>query len=407
MKNSSLGIKILMAAVCLAVVAYFGIQIYRYVDDPLTTTPCYAYQVEDSLSANGYVVRNEQVLTDNTSGLLRLSRQEGEKVSKGGEIAVVYADQASLDRQTQIDSLSAQIGQLQYAQENSLGSEASLKLDTQITQSLLALRGDLSADRLDTAETETASLRSLVLKRDYTYSDTDDLQSRLTDLQAQLKALRAQSSSSAKRVTAPESGVYSAVVDGYESVLTPAFLDTLTPSSLAAVKPAGETSSLGKLILGDSWYYAAVMNAADAAQLSVGSRVSLRFAKGGDRDLAVTVISVSKEEEGRTAVAFRGRTYLSEVTQLREQSADVIESRYSGLRVPQSALRLDEKGQTGLYCVVGLEARFKPVKVLYNGDGFALVESTATTDRTRLRAGDQVIVTAKNVYDGMVVDDLR
>ena len=38
MKNSSLGTKILMAVICLTVLAYFGIQGYRYFANPLTTT---------------------------------------------------------------------------------------------------------------------------------------------------------------------------------------------------------------------------------------------------------------------------------------------------------------------------------------------------------------------------------
>ena len=46
MKNSSLGMKILMAAVTLGVLAYFGFQAVRYFDDPLTTTLAYTYQVE-------------------------------------------------------------------------------------------------------------------------------------------------------------------------------------------------------------------------------------------------------------------------------------------------------------------------------------------------------------------------
>ena len=58
---------------------------------------------------------------------------------------------------------------------------------------------------------------------------------------------------------------------------------------------------------------------------------------------------------------------------------------------------------TGVYCVVGMEARFKPVKVLYYGDGFVLVRADSDAEKTRLRSGDEVIVTAKDLYDGKVV----
>ena len=137
MKNNSLGMKLLMAAVTLAVLAYFGMQGYRYFADPLTTTLAYNYQVEDSIDLSGYVVRQEQVLADDSGGLLRLRREEGERVSNGGVVASVYADQASLDRQTEIGALETRIEQLQYAQDAAGSSEISMKLDTQIMQNVL------------------------------------------------------------------------------------------------------------------------------------------------------------------------------------------------------------------------------------------------------------------------------
>ena len=64
MKNNSFATKAIMTAVTLALLAYFGLQGYRYFADPLTTTLAYSYQVEESVSLSGYVVRREQVLPD-------------------------------------------------------------------------------------------------------------------------------------------------------------------------------------------------------------------------------------------------------------------------------------------------------------------------------------------------------
>ena len=105
MKNNSLISKLLMAAVTLGIFAYFGIQVYRYMDDPMLTTLAYTYQVEDSVEISGCMVRQEQVLTGDGGGLMQLRRGEGERVSSGGAVATVYADQASLDRQNEIEAL--------------------------------------------------------------------------------------------------------------------------------------------------------------------------------------------------------------------------------------------------------------------------------------------------------------
>lgn len=425
MKNNSLGTKILMTAVTLALLAYFGLQIGSYFSSPLMTTLAYSYQVEESVSLSGYVVRQEQLLTDDGGGLLRLQREEGERVSRGGAVASVYADQASLDRQAEISSLESRIEQLEYAQQVSDTSEASKKLDAQILRSILEHRRCLSADRLAKAESYGQELRALVLKRDYTYTGSEDLSAQLETLQSQLKELKAQTAKSVRTITAPVSGLYSAVVDGYESVLTPDMLSTLTPSSLSALRPEETSSGVGKLILGDTWYYAAAMSAADAKSIqdksdalsAQGKTLTLRFAKSVERDLPVTVAFLGAEENGRCVVVFQSRSYLSQLTLLRQQSAQVIWNSEEGIRVPKEALRIDtqtteladgttqESRVSGVYCVVGMEARFKPVEVLYNGSSFLLVRANAPSDREnlRLRPGDEVIITANDLYDGKVV----
>ena len=425
MKNNSLGMKILMAAVTLGLLAYFGLQGYLYFSDPLTTTLAYTYQVEESVSLSGYVVRQEQVLEDDGGGLLRLRREEGERVSRGGAVASVYADQSSLDRQAEISTLESRVEQLQYAQDAAGSSEVSMKLDAQILQNILEYRQCLTADRMAKAETYGSQLRALVLKRDYTYSENEDLSGQIEALQAQIKELKTQAAGSVRTVTAPVSGLYSAVVDSYETVLTPESLSDMTPSQLSAVRADSTVSSgVGKLILGDSWYYAASMSAADAEELQeasdalkkAGKSLTLRFAKSVERDLPVTVSRIGPEENGRCVVVFEGKTYLSRLTLLRQQSAQVVWDSTEGIRVPKEALRMEKvtvnsEGQrvteeaTGVYCVVGMEARFKPVEVVYNGSSFLLVRSAAPEDREnlRLRPGDEVIITANGLYDGKVV----
>ena len=418
MKNSSFATKCLLLAVTLGVLAYFGIQGLDYLSDPLTTTLAYNYQVEEGTDLSGYVVREERVLADDAGGLLRLQRSEGERVSAGGTVALVYADQTSLDRQQEIDELTGRIDQLQFAQEASVGSEVLLKLDAQIMRGLLAYRSELAAGRLDNAEEHETELRSLVLKRDYTNSDSEDLSGQIAELQGRLKELKAQAASSVRRVTAPVSGLYSAVVDGYETVLTPDALADMTPSQLNAVK-ADETvaSQTGKLILGDCWYYAVTMSAEQTEALrDAGGSMTLRFAKGVEQDQSVTLYAVGPEEQGRVVVTFRGEYNLAQLTLLRRQSAQLIRRTVAGIRVPNEALRaastkVDQEGNRttaeglGVYCVVGMEARFKPVEVVYSGDGFVLVRSTAASDQEslRLRPGDEIIISAKDLYDGKVV----
>ena len=47
--KQSFSTRMLMLALFLGVLAYFGVQAVRYIDDPLTTTLAYPYQVETGL----------------------------------------------------------------------------------------------------------------------------------------------------------------------------------------------------------------------------------------------------------------------------------------------------------------------------------------------------------------------
>lgn len=218
-------------------------------------------------------------------------------------------------------------------------------------------------------------------------------------------------------------------MDGYETVLTPDVLADMTPSALDALEPDPEVSSnVGRLVLGDSWYYTAVVTTEEAEDLqkdlqkrkenNQSTNLVLRFAKNVERDLTVTLDSVGPEENGRCVVTFKGKTYLAQLTLLRQQSAKLIFETEEGIRVPKEVIRaqkttVDETGEKvvteeiGIYCLVGMEARFKPVEIIYSGENFTLVVprlQDGAPETTRLRPGDEVILTANDLYDGKVVN---
>ena len=195
------------------------------------------------------------------------------------------------------------------------------------------------------------------------------------------------------------------MVDGYERVLTPAGLEELTPSLLSAVQADESVSSnVGKIISGTIWYYAAAIDAEDAARFTPGSSVKLRFAKNAQRDYTMTVTHLSAEEDGQRVLVLSCDKYLAELTLLRQPTAEVIHKSHTGLRVPTKALRMNEDGVLGVYCRIGMVARFKPVEQVFAGEDFYLVKAAGGASRElTLREGDEVIVTANSLYDGKVV----
>lgn len=402
MRKTSPLMKILPIAVLAAVLFYFAVQLYNYLSDPVSTTLVTEGQAEDTIALNGWLLRDEEVLPAQSDTLSR-ERQEGDRVGVGQVLATVYADDGALQTVSQIETLELQLQQLQFALTSYLDPDAALKLDTSITGDILTLRQTLTGGDYTAADSDIAQLKAAVLKRDHPYTSQEEIETEIKAVEGQISSLKA-SLSGAATVTAKAAGTYSAVCDGYETVLTTAFLEDVTPGKLARLQPAGTESSMGKLIYGDTWYYVVSLPEEQAAQLKALGTVTLRFAKGFDQNLRMQVANVSAAENGQAAVTLSCRKYLAQTTLLRHQAADVILRTYEGLRVPSNALRVSEEGVTGVYCLDGVTAAFRPVTVLYQGQGYALVRpADGAADTRTLRAGDEVIASAGALHDGKVI----
>ena len=409
MKSTSLSTKFITALLLLAVIAYFGVQGYRYVTDPETTAIVYRYRSEQAIAVRGYVVREEQVV-DCAETLLELTHAEGERIGAGDTIATVYRSAEALRATQELEALRAQKEQLEYARNAANDTETALKLDSEIRDQILSVRAAYEAGSFSALDALSDRLKTTVLKREYAYNGSEELGARLEELNAQIREASA-ASGGTTRVTASVSGTYSAVADGYEGVLTPESLADMTPSGLAAVSPQSVSSTVGKIVSGSKWYFAASVSEADAAKLRTGQRLTLRMASGVDFDLPVTLTRVSEAENGNCLVVTESDKYLAYVTLLREQNAEIVIDEYEGLRIPKNALRVNGDGVSGVYCLIGRTAYFKPVNIIYQGGEYCLVEPgriEAATESQKslltLRTNDEVIISAGELYNGKVVD---
>ncbi len=410
MKTKSLSTKLIFVFLSLAVAAYFGVQVFHYFLDPQTTTLVYAYSSEDAIAVTGWVVRDEQVI-ECSETLLEIERTEGERVPANGALATVYRSESALTGHRELCALRTKLEQLQFAREAAKDAETALKLDGDIRTDLIALRAALASESWSSAESAGEELKTAVLKREYAYDGAEDISARISELKQEEAALSSSLEGGTQTIRAPFAGTYSAVADGYESVLTSAVLEKMTVGQYDAIAPESVGTTVGKVIAGNQWRFVTVMREADAARLERGQAVSLRCATGVDFDLDMTVERIGQAENSRSVVVLRADSHLAYVTLLRAQNAELILTRYEGLRIPKNALRVDESGQSGVYCRVGLRAYFKPVDVLWQGEDYCLVRpvtidstSESAIELYTLRVNDEVIISANDLYDGKVIE---
>lgn len=396
--------KILSLAVLVAVVTLLGIEGYRYFHRSVSVSVAYTGQVTDSLSVTGWVVRQETPLPD-TSGTLLRQVQEGEKVHAGQTVAMAYASKSALEVVSRLEDAELKLQQLQFARSSFLDSDAALKVDSDISDSILRLHIATADGDYATATQEMSAMKTAVLKRSYSYESLEQIDQAIAQTRSDISSLQNQLSGATSVKTAV-AGVYSGSTDGSEETLTPDFLTDVTPARLDALSTGSAVKSAGKIITDNTWYFAANIPAQQARELQVGQEVTLRLSKGLQQDAPAYVQSISAEEDGQVAVVLSCTRYISQVTLLRHQQGEILLREYKGIRVPSAALRMDEEGSLQLFCRLGAYVYSKPVDLVYRGDGFCLVRSAeGALDERILRQGDLVISTARALTDGMIFPD--
>lgn len=385
-----------------AIVAYLGYHVSTLLRDPYTTTTAIEYEAGAGYYATGFVVRDETPIASEYD-ITAITAAEGARVAANEVLATGYLTADAQARQTRIAELRAQIEQLGYAGQYTTSVADQAKLDTAINDQLVQMTRYLARRDMNSLRDGAAELKGLILRRESSDSDAELITRQLKNAQAELQILQSAAERDTEQITAPKAGYFSAVVDGYERVLTPDALETMTVQDFNALAPEDVTGSwAGKLITGDRWYFVTSIPAGELSGVEAGDSVRVTFARDLYGEIAMNVERVGQNEAGFRLLVLSSREYMQSVTLLREQSADVVFIQYTGLRVPKDAVYVDESGQPGVYILESARARWKPISILHdNGESYVVELDKTKTEN--LWPGDEILVGAKNLYDGKVV----
>jgi hypothetical protein len=387
MKRSDLYIKLTTAVLFVAVAVYISASIYNSLQNVFVTMDAVAYAVEESFSAQGYVVRTETVIIEGGDAVIPVV-DEGEKIAVGQLVAVEYLSREALETASEIRSLRIRIARLEF-----LGNEESTEAmgyESVLELSKAVQSGDLS--RLD--EVSLMIDTYIVKKDDILDDDIDALRARLAALERRTSGVR--------MLMAPRSGIFSQSSDGFEDI-KPAALADILPSALEEMfaEPSGEVGS-GKLITEFKWYFAGIMNADEAARLRVGREIPLHFSGAYHAQVPMTVESVGRREGDVCVVQFASDRSIHDIAPLRYLNAEIVYGVVSGIRVPKEAIHLGDDGATFIYLQTGVRAEHVDVEILLDvGDSYLVRDGLEAG--TPLREGATIIVKANNLYHGKIV----
>ncbi len=412
MKQGKLYTSMVMALLALAIAIYFGVYFVDTLYNPFSTTIAYTYTMNDSVEVEGIIIRDEYLLGEQT-GIVESVRREGERVGAGQSVALVHRDQQAQTNQAELDEVTSEIAVIRQVLQEDADILSATNQDDAILASVISLRQSAASQSYSQLDSQVVELKSQVIQRDYAYSGTlsrSTLVARLTQLVAEETTLSSLTSTATSTVYAPVAGLYSTNVDGFEGVLTPSSIDDMTLSQLNGYltqTPQTDSTVVGKLILGTGWYLAVSIPEDATKGIQIGDTLTVRFGGEFSQDVSMEVVKLSSGEEGDCLMVLYSDRYASDTTLLRQTTVELVYGSDTGIRVPKESLRMDTKTDSegnvtqtvGVYTNTAGRAEFHAITILAEGQDFYVVED-ATGGKDALRAGDEVIVYATDLFDG-------
>lgn len=405
--------RIIFLLVAVVILIYLGQKIISAFSIGIETTPAIQVTVNDSITAQGWFFRDEIPISGSTGKSVKHIVYSGERVQQSAPLAIVYSDEDALALSQQLDPLENRIDLLNTALQSATDGADASKLDQMIILSLQQMASQTKNGSGTALHSSAESLRTLALRREADSVDTAAITAERDTLVMERDSLNAQLAGHTTQLTAPATGYFSEVVDGYEGILTLDELEDITVDrfhDLTETKPIVSEQVWGKMIQGFTWYLVAEISQEDADRFSVGQSLHVNFTQAS-LETPVSVYSVIKDRTSETAlVVLAGTEFNSEMVSMRQQPIEIIIATYTGLKVPKEAVYVQETttsdGKTqkedGVFILSGSFQKFKIINKLYETEDYYVVEQSATNS-DMLVEQDQIIISGKNLQNNMVV----
>lgn len=373
--------------------------------------------IEESVNADGVLVRDEILLEPSAfEGRYIPEVAEGERVPAVSRVATIV-NRTSDSLLKELDEVNLKITEARKnsADKSSFFSEDMARLDVQIGQKVrdvIALSNSGSMAELGGIRAELDKL--IGKKAEIAGSVGNDsvikpLLQQKTDIQSRINSNTAQ-------IKSDYSGVISYAIDGYEQLLTPKTLKSLTPGQLEEIRSDAAAASdgenvahankpLAKVIKGSEMYIAAVMDPGEAKEYKPEGQISVRINDTGTV-VKATVFSVSKAAGGKCVMIVRVNRELGELSAVRRVNVDFISNSDEGLKVPLKALRNVSQDGTGakIMLIKANVAVWREVVIKSSDKEYAIIRSPDGEIKFTVDLYDTYIINPDNVKEGNIIE---
>ena len=334
------------------------------------------YTYNEFVEISGMAVRTETLVNSNEKyDFINYTVNDGERVAKDSIIAYYNTAPLNSEKRVESEKLNRKINQL----ENSVNDRVQydvITLDKQIKTEINNFLFEAGKEDFDKIIEKIDDIQILFNKKDIKISGSDYYVSVLAQANDQKDQILVANNTIEEYVRSPLAGYLLSSYDGYE-YLNASDYSEITVSQynelMAKTAQPMQAYFVGKLQSIPNWYYISLLDTSDVKDLYVGKKVSIEFdlPYAGSKILTAYIEYISRNQDGKTVVNFRCETLNSDIFKLRRETANLIITSYSGLKISNDALRVNE-GQDGVYVLSAQQIIFKPIKIIYSASDFSI-----------------------------------
>lgn len=399
--------RILIGAASVLLIFYIVYQAYMIIHNPVGTELAYEYTLSDSIAADVFVARDEAYIVNHQKGTIIPAVEDGSRVSKSQEIAHIFIDNDAADTYSRIRELDEQIERYtRLAQQSDNYTFNVSDLETYIEDEAVELV-KLVADRnLSQLDTKVNDLRNRIVTKQISTGNRLDFDTRLSELQSERNRL-ALKSTAHRNIIASESGYFISGADGFEKTIDCKEIKNITSGQILDALKAepGEIpeGTIGRIVQEFNWYFLCVVEARQVAGLAEGREITVNLPYSAVNTLKAKVYKLNENQEtGEVALVLSCNLMNPGIASLRHETAEIVISTYTGLKIPASAIRMNDEGEKGVYVLSGNIAKFRKINIIYATDDYVLSRTEEGQDGY-VRLYDNIITEGKDLYDGKVI----
>lgn len=405
---------VLTAAVSIMIIVYILFHLFGEYDTGLETVAAEYVTMEQSLTVEACILREESVIYAMTEGSTNYLYSDGERVSAGSTVAQIYADNSIGGELIDIDKKITVLEKSSFSDVIALSD--TVTIDSNIDSVYYSILDKTGKGDFDSAISQSDDLLVLLNKRALITQNVQSYADKIALLRQRRDELSASAGEFVESVTTQSSGYFYSQTDGFEGIYSSSKVDELQLSDFDVICNSVSNSSLysdgtrhavGKVVTDYNWYIACTVSKAEYRAVSSElTSFDIIFPVNNDKTIKTKLVRVvNPADDDRVLLVFRSDMLLDGFDYTRRQTVEIKTAEYSGYKVPVSAVRL-ENGIKGVYILDSSTVRFREINPLFEKDGWIVCEEKDLTDenqKNRLSLYDFVITEGKDLYDGKVL----